>query len=144
MNDRPETPKLQDFPTSITETLRFRDTDMLGHVNNAVFATLFETGRVHEMFEDGRNVCPAGTAFVLARLNIDFLKELNWTDTPVVASGVERIGNSSITVKQAIFAGEKCVAIGESIMVLMDETTRRSTPLPDELRARFEKIKFKG
>ena len=44
MADR-ELPNLGDFPIHSTDKIRFRDTDQLGHVNNAVFSTYFETGR---------------------------------------------------------------------------------------------------
>ena len=37
---------LEAFPTQVTENIRYGDTDRQGHVNNAVYATYFESGRV--------------------------------------------------------------------------------------------------
>ncbi|WP_343068673.1 hypothetical protein [Kaustia mangrovi] len=38
--------RLDDFPLRTSDKLRYADTDRQGHVNNAVFATFMETGRV--------------------------------------------------------------------------------------------------
>jgi acyl-CoA thioester hydrolase len=47
------------------------------------------------------------------------------------------VGRSSITVGQGLFAGDSCAATAESVIVLTDATTRRSTPVPDALRQRL-------
>ena len=39
-------PKLSDFPSQTYDKLRYGDTDRQGHINNAVFVTFLETGRV--------------------------------------------------------------------------------------------------
>lgn len=38
--------KLEGFPFRSSDKLRYGDTDRQGHVNNAVFSTFLETGRV--------------------------------------------------------------------------------------------------
>ena len=38
--------RLEDFPHRVTDIIRYADLDPQGHVNNAVFATYFESGRV--------------------------------------------------------------------------------------------------
>ena len=40
-----ELPKLADYPAHDYDKLRYSDMDTQGHVNNAVFTTLLETGR---------------------------------------------------------------------------------------------------
>src|SRR5206468_12075812 len=66
---------LHSFPTRRSSDL---DLDPQGHVNNTVFATFFETGRVAFLREPGNALSPPGTTSVLARLDISFLKELHW------------------------------------------------------------------
>ena len=39
-------PRLEDFPYRLSDNVRFADLDPNQHVNNAVYATYFETGRV--------------------------------------------------------------------------------------------------
>lgn len=131
MNRDSSRPALTAYPVQTTEKLRYADTDRQGHINNAVFATLVEAGRVTFLYDADKPLAPDGTQFVIAELNITFLKELNWPGEVQVGTGVSRIGNSSFTLAQAIFTGSQCAARAESIIVLMDDKTRRSTPLPE-------------
>lgn len=124
-------PVLEDFPKRTFDLIRYGDTDRQGHVNNAVFATFFETGRVSFLFEP--SILPEGTMLVIARLVIDFRAELTWPGQVEIGTRVEGISNRSFTLSQAIFHNGKCVATSESTIVLIDEKTRRSTPLSEQL-----------
>lgn len=125
------------FRTWTQDKLRYADTDRQGHINNAVFATFFESGRVAFLYDPKVPLAPPGCEFVIARLVIDFRNELRWPGTVDIGSVVIGVGRSSITVGQGIFSGDACVATGETVVVLTDATTRRSTPLPEDVRARF-------
>ena len=70
-------PKLEQFPGRASDTIRFGDLDPQGHVNNTVFATYFETGRVMLLREPGNLLNPPGATSVLARLDISFLREMH-------------------------------------------------------------------
>jgi acyl-CoA thioester hydrolase len=47
------------------------------------------------------------------------------------------VGRSSLTVAQGLFVGDACAATAETVIVMTDVATRRSTPLPEDLRARL-------
>lgn len=126
-------PTLDDFPMRTTDLIRYGDTDRQGHVNNAVFATFLETGRVAFLFDRNSSILPEGTMLVIARLVIDFRSELNWPGKVEIGTRVEGISNRSFTLSQALFHNGKCAATSESTIVLIDESTRRSTPLTEEL-----------
>lgn len=114
--------------------LRYGDTDRQGHINNAVYCTLFESGRVDFLFDrGGQGVCGEGKNFVIARLTLDYLQEMNFPGTARVGSKILSIGRSSFRVGQAIFMGDQCYSTAESVIVLTDEKTRRSTPLGEAL-----------
>lgn len=132
------------YPHQITERLRFGDTDMQGHINNAVFATLFESGRVAFLYDPGHGLPPDGTQFVIAELTVRFERELMFPGDVVVASGVSRIGNTSLTLTQALFTGDERVATAHSAIVLTDMATRRSTPLPEAARSRLEALAIRA
>ncbi len=119
------------------DKLRYADTDRQGHINNAVFATFLESGRVSFLYDPEAPLAPPGCEFVIARLAIDFLAELHWPGVVDIGSAVLAIGRSSITIGQGVFSGDGCVATAETVIVLTDATTRRSTPLPEALRARL-------
>ena len=70
---------------------------------------------------------------MLARLEIDFLKELHWPGTVEVGTAVAEIGNSSYVFTQAVFHDGACAATGRATLVLIDRATRRARPLPPEL-----------
>ena len=134
----PETVPLTDprtFPLWTRETLRFADTDRLGHVNNAVFATFCESGRVAFFYDPAALLVPPGCAVVIARLVLDFRAEMHWPGVVDVGTVALKIGRSSFVLGQGLFKDGACVATAETVLVLLDETTRRSTPLPDDLRA---------
>ncbi|HYH19502.1 MAG TPA: thioesterase family protein [Azospirillum sp.] len=128
------------FKAWTTEKLRYCDTDRQGHINNAVFAEMLEAGRVHFLFEPGAPTAPPGCAFVIARMELDFLGEMNWPGTVDVGTAVLSIGRSSFRLGQGIFFNGACVGTAEAVIVLMDEATRRSAPLPDDFRARLESL----
>lgn len=125
---------LADYPFQSFDKLRYGDTDRQGHVNNAVFATLMETGRVEILFQPEAPQPEADSAFVIARLLIDFRAELRWPGEVRIGSRVTAVGRSSVTLEQAVFQDGRLAASAQSVLVLMDETTRRSRPLPEALR----------
>lgn len=123
---------LADYPSRATDKLRYGDTDRQGHINNAVFSTLLETGRVEVLHDPAHSLTPPGSGFVIVRLALDFRRELHWPGTVSIGTRVAAIGRSSVTFEQAIFQDERCAATAETVVVLMDEATRRSRPLPQE------------
>ena len=137
-------PTLEQFPGRTHDIIRFGDLDPQGHVNNTVFATFFETGRVMLLRDPGNELNAPGTTSVLARLDINFLKELHWPGTVEIGTGVAEIGRSSFTFLQAIFHEGACAATARATMVMIDGETRRSRPLPEEALARLETMKLRG
>ncbi|MBP0616114.1 acyl-CoA thioesterase [Jiella mangrovi] len=135
-------PAFEDFPATARDKLRYGDTDRQGHVNNAVYSTFFETGRV-ELLHVGHAPPPAGTSFVLARISINFRREMHWPGEIEIGSGIASLGNSSIKVRQGVFQNGRLCAAADSVIVLIDEKTRRSTPLPDDMRQALATLAMK-
>lgn len=134
-------PTLDDFPARTFDKLRYGDTDRQGHVNNAVFATFFETGRVEMLLAAGGSFLGPGQSLVLARLEIDLVAEINWPGTVEIGTRVAKIGRSSMTLEQAVFQNGGLAARGHSVVVLTDEATRRSTPLSEEAIAKLNGLR---
>ena len=150
MNDQPSArvpkpvPQLADYPHRVSDVCRFGDLDPQGHVNQAVFSTYFESGRVAMFRDKSLGIGVPGLTFVLVRMEIDFMKELNWPGTIDIGTGVSEFGRSSFKVSQAIFRDGVCAAIGKATLVCMDIKTRKATPLPDAAIARLSKWKIQG
>jgi acyl-CoA thioester hydrolase len=119
--------------------VRWRDVDALRHVNNAVYATYLEECRDgwldEALGEDG-----AMWDYVLARVAIDFRREIGLDEEAVVArASLARIGTSSITLREEIRKLDGTLAAeAESVIVARDRETGRSRPLTQAERTRLE------
>jgi acyl-CoA thioester hydrolase len=120
------------------DKLRLGDTDRQGHVNNAIFATFAETGRIEFMRDDLLKLDRNGLGFVVVRVEIDFRGELHWPGKVDIGTRLLGVGRTSWRLEHGIFSGERCVATSVSVMVTIDAATRRPTPLPDVLRTWLE------
>jgi acyl-CoA thioester hydrolase len=132
------TPRLEDFPYRLTDNVRFADLDPNQHVNNAVYATYFETGRVTLTKDRSYGLLPEGLAWIMVRLDIQFRAELRWPGTIELGLGVAKLGRTSVTFDQVVFSKDRCVASARSVIVLIEEATRKPTPLTAEIIANFQ------
>jgi len=120
--------------------IRWRDLDAYRHVNIAVYATYLEECR-DELAENALAGVGDPWDFVLARVAIDYRRELTQEDDAIVVrSTVDRIGNSSITLREEIrtISGE-LAAEAEAVLVARDVETGRSRALTEAERAGFER-----
>ena len=131
------TPLLEDFPYRLTDNVRFADLDPNHHVNNAVYATYFETGRVTLMKDRAYGLMPEGFAWIMVRLDIHFRAELRWPGMIELGLGVAKFGRTSVSFDQVVFSNGICVASAHSVSVLLDEATRKPTPLTPEIIRNF-------
>jgi acyl-CoA thioester hydrolase len=130
---RDQTPRLEDFPYRLTDNVRFGDLDPNQHVNNAVYATYFETGRVTLMKDPRHGLLQEGLAWIMVRLDMHFRAELRWPGTIELGLGVVRLGRTSVTCEQVVFSEGRCVASATAVLVLIDEVTRKPAPLAVQL-----------
>jgi acyl-CoA thioester hydrolase len=120
--------------------IRWRDVDAYRHVNNAVYATYLEECR-DEWTESVLG--PEGDlwGFVLARVAIDFRRELTLEDDAIVVTcRAIRVGNSSVTTREEIrtLDGE-LAAEAEAVLVARQADAGRSRPLTEAEREAFER-----
>jgi acyl-CoA thioester hydrolase len=137
LTDRNASPQLEDFPYRLTDNVRFADLDPNQHVNNAVYATYFETGRVTLMKDPSFGLMPSGLAWIMVRLDIHFRAELKWPGVIEMGLGVSKFGRTSVTFDQVVFSQGRCVASSQSVSVLIDDISRRPVPLTDEIKKNF-------
>lgn len=128
-------PSLADFPAQTFDKLRYADTDRQGHVNNAVFSTFLETGRTEFILDPANPLNDDNATFVIANLNLNFVAEITWPGTVEIGTGITKVGNSSFGVFQGVFQNGVCVATADTVIVQMNEDTRKSHPLTDQARA---------
>jgi len=120
--------RLEDFPLRSYDKLRYGDTDRQGHINNSVFTTLLETGRVELAYRDGKPLMDPGCSFVIARLELDFVAEIHWPGRVDIGTRVQSIGRSSLRLEQALFQDGRLVGHAQSVLVQVNDETRKSQP----------------
>lgn len=111
--------------------LRFSDTDMFGHVNNAVYATWAEIARIAFM----RGLEPPSGDLILARIELSFERQIRFGDRVEVLTGVARIGRTSVKLDQTVRGGGEVAARIDSVVVLYDYTAQSPRPVPEAYRA---------
>jgi acyl-CoA thioester hydrolase len=114
--------------------VRFNDTDMLGHLNNTAYALYAEQARV-EFF---RSLGMGRVTLILAHISLDFRKQVTFGDKVHVITTVGKVGNSSVTLLQNVFANGELSAEIKSVVVLFDYEAQKPKAIPSELRARLE------
>ena len=141
---RASTPLLENYPYRLSDNVRFADLDPNQHVNNAVYASYFETGRVTLVKDRSFGLMPPGLGWVLVRLDIHFRAELHWPGTIALGLGVSRLGRTSVSFEQVVFSEGRCMASAQATTVLVDDSTRKPTPLTTELIANLHPWLMRG
>jgi acyl-CoA thioester hydrolase len=138
------TPRLEDFPYRISDHVRYADLDPNQHVNNAVYATYFETGRVTLMKDRSYGLMPEGLSWMMVRLDMHFRAELRWPGTIEMGLGLVKFGRTSVTFDQVVFSEDRCIASARSVSVLIDEATHKPAPLTLEIVRNFQQWLRRG
>ena len=119
---------------------RFRDTDAMGHINNAVYVTYLEVARQEywkrfSHVQDYRRV-----PFILANVTIDFRSEALVNEHLEVAARCEWIGTRSFAFVYEIreASSRRLVVEAVTVQVCYDYAAKRSIPMPVELRRQIE------
>ena len=120
---------------TVTQT-RFSDMDLLGHINNVAMAELFENGRVRFNRSLGLENRASRERWLIAAVDINYLKEAHFPFDAVIASGISRIGSSSWDIASAAFQDEQYVATCITTLVMTEDG--RAKKMSDAFRAALE------
>ena len=125
------------FPTSVTVATRFSDIDVLGHVNNAAAAVLLQEARAGLNRQAGYSEVREGLRPVVASLTIEYAGEMHHPAPVVIETGVLSVGRTSLVVGQIGRQDGRVTLYAETVLVMTDG--KRPTPIPDSLRAAYER-----
>jgi acyl-CoA thioester hydrolase len=119
---------------------RFRDTDAMGHINNAVYVTYLEVARQEywRRFSDVQDY--RRVPFILANVTIDFRSEALVNEVIEIATRCEWIGMRSFAFTYEIRekASRRLVVEATTVQVCYDYDAKRSVTMPAELRRQIE------
>jgi len=119
--------------------VRWRDTDALGHVNNAVFLTYLEEGR--DAFY--ARIIGSEPIYVVVRIEVDLRAEVLHADRQVtVQLAVERVGTTSLTTWETVRTAAGAVAAQARVTsVRWDADLRKPIPFTETERDRLAAYK---
>ena len=114
--------------------LRYNDYDDRGHVNNAVYLTYFELGRMEAWRAMGEGHEPS---FLVAEARVIYRSPAMLGDPLAVEVETSDIRNKAWVWKYRVLDSrdDRLIAEGETTQVMYDFASRVSVPIPDALRA---------
>jgi acyl-CoA thioester hydrolase len=127
-------------PFTIRFPVRFRDVDVLGHVNNAVYFTYMESART-EYWEHlfGMSSLSQGLSFIVAHAECDFKVPALFGHQIAVTVHTSEIRNSSFDweyeIKNAVT--RELFAKGKTIQVFYDYKNKKSMVVPPDVRKKL-------
>lgn len=118
---------------------RFSDTDALGHIHNAAIVVWFEEGRTELFKTFVPSLNPKKWNLIIARIEVDFVSQGQYTKEVEVKSFVEKIGNTSLVLNQECFQNGATIAKAKVILVHFDYDTNKPASIPEEIKSKLIK-----
>ena len=123
--------------------MRWADTDIYGHMNNAVHYTLFDT--VVQAFLTANDLLDLGqseTVFLVVSSGCDYFDEITFGDALLAGLRIARLGTSSVRYDISLFRNDQDIAAatGHFTQVNVSRQTRRATALNPHARATLAKL----
>ena len=81
---------------------------------------------------------------MLRRVEIEYLREMNYVDEVTLFTGVKSLSNKTITLYQEIWQCDIKRATSLSTSCLVDLNTRTAARIPDELRSLCDNYFFES
>ncbi len=128
-------------------TTRWMDNDIYGHVNNVVYYAYFDTViNRYLIAEGGLDIHGSSLEGAAVGLCVEshckYSKPIAFPDDVDAGMKVAHLGRSSVRYEIGIFprGADEASAHGWFVHVFVDAKTRRSTPVPDGIRAALARL----
>jgi acyl-CoA thioester hydrolase len=131
--------KMEGYRFSRPRSVEFRDVDVAGHVNNAVYLTYLETARIAYLSAVLGLDFTYEVSLILAHVSVDFRSPAHFPETVEVGARVPRVGTKSFDMQHEVRGEEgRLVLEASSVLVAYDYAANEPIPVPDDWRARLE------
>ena len=141
-------PVSSDLAQRIPVQLRWRDMDMLGHLNQSVYHELLEEGRAALIWDlmHRAGTEREGGAYVLAHVDLDYHAEVRKDHGEVeIVMRVGKVGTSSFRLLHEVRLPDGTIAAsGQTVMVAWDPRTRAKRPLTEGERTALRSAEQPG
>lgn len=122
--------------------VRSYELDAYGHVNHAVFLNYFEQARVEYLEQKNmsfKSLWREGFVFIIVRAEVDYLKPLTVSDRIAIVGEIEKVGHTSVTIRQEMFKlpENDLVSRGRFVAVFVDRASGQPLPIPESFQRAF-------
>ena len=119
--------------------------DHIGHMNVRWYAHHFDDAGFHLWTVAGlsqKTIHESGTGLVVARIAIDYVREMKAGDLMVIRGGFTHVGNRSLRHHLRMYDADsdELRATQDTVEVFFDPETRKSTLMPDYCREKLEPL----
>ena len=121
---------------------RVSETDGVGHINNVFVPIWFEAGRreIFRIFSPGLDF--VNWKLALVKVTVEYVDQLYLAENVEIRTGIEKIGNSSFTLKEEIYQTDRLCAKGQAIYVNYNFNEKKAETIPNEIRDKLQSVKF--
>jgi acyl-CoA thioester hydrolase len=138
ISDDPRELRRDDFAVRRELPTRWSDDDTYGHVNNVVHYLMFDTAVNGWLIEaTGVDIRALPAIGLVVETSCRYFAELRFPEMVTAGLGLERLGNSSVVYRLALFGAgrETPAAVGRFVHVYVDREARRPVAVPPEITA---------
>jgi acyl-CoA thioester hydrolase len=124
-------------------TTRWMDDDVYGHVNNVVYYSYFDSAvNGYLMAATGTDIRAMPAIGIVAETSCRYFREISFPDVVHPGLALERLGNSSVIYRIALFRNDEreACAAGRFVHVYVDAESRRPVRVPDAIRSAVERL----
>ncbi len=135
-------PPLSDFSHAVDLQIRFNDIDILGHLNNTVYFSFYDTGKAYffEHILDG-DISWKHVESVIANIDCAYVAPIYFGEHIEVRTRCKSVHDKSFTLQQVILTKDtrQLKSCAETVMVCFDPETKTSKQIPDRWRTALTK-----
>jgi acyl-CoA thioester hydrolase len=131
------------YPVHHSVDARFGDMDANGHLNNVALESMHENTRAtlnRRLFPNVYDRTSRNLRIVTSTIVVHYLREAPWPAVLDTAIGIGHIGRTSFVASTALFLGDECVSLCDTVLVLLDDNG--PTPIPDDARGRLASLRL--
>jgi acyl-CoA thioester hydrolase len=127
---------------SLSITPRFSETDALGHINNTVVPVWFESARepIFKIFNPDLDLSKWN--LIVAKIDVSFIAQMDYQAETEIRTYVEKLGNSSLKLKQQVVQNGQIAAEGFCTLVKFNYDVQKSEPIDDTERKKLLEHQF--
>lgn len=121
------------------EKVRWADQDGARHINNVAYAEYLEDARLELILAGVWPHRAQGDNFTVRKVTIEYRASGSYPAEVEIGSCVSAVGETSFTVGQGIFLGDRCLVTGETVHVHHAKGDPKA--LTDELRGALDALR---